>query len=236
MSSFMQGFAKLGFSRYWLMLPVLLLAACSQVPDIAPTQPGAVRGQEQTVGADKYYAQRVAEFKQQPTVDTAKVLREQYIQTSYYQPYTVAEQMRSAAMFEAIANKNWAQCLESTQLILADNYTSLNAHYGAMVCEFESKNIQQGEYHQQMLDSLIAAIWLSGDGKSAETAFTSISTAELYAFVQLHGFEVTGQRLRWIDNTPFDHMTINNPRDGYQFDWFFNISTQMAKQAQAVKP
>lgn len=218
------------------MLPVVMLVACSQVPNKTPTPADVAGGQEQTVGADQQYAELVAEFKQQPTTEAANKLRQQYIQTSYYQPYTVAEQMRSAAMFEAIANKNWPQCIETSQLILADNYTSLNAHYGAMVCEFESANIKLGEYHQQSLDSLIAAIWLSGDGKSAETAFFCMSTAELYAFVQLHGFEVTGQRLRWIDNTPFDHMTIHNPRDGYQFDWFFNISEQMAKQALSAKP
>lgn len=212
----------------WLGL-LLLINGCSQLPDqtsAAEADPAALAQHEV---ANQRYFDLVAEIEQRPDPARLKTLREHYVTTSFYQPYFMAERTLSSSMFEAIANKDWPDCLQQADRLLRHNYISLNAHYGAMVCQFESGQPEKGEYHQEVLDSLMAAIWESGDGKSPETAFFCTSTTELYAFVQLHGFDVKGQGLIWHNEKPYDRMIIHNPRDGHEFDWFFDISAQMAK-------
>lgn len=217
-------------NRSMLLVCVLLLSnGCSQLPVQAPAAKADPATLAQYEVANQRYVDLVAEVEQKPDPTRLKTLREHYVTTSFYQPYVMTERTLSSSMFEAIANKDWPGCLQQAERLLRHNYISLNAHYGAMVCQFESGQPEKGEYHQEVLDSLMAAIWESGDGKSPETAFFCTSTTELYAFVQLHGFDVKGQGLIWHNEKPYDRMTIHNPRDGHEFDWYFDISAQMAK-------
>lgn len=212
-----------------LVCGLLLLNGCSQLSAPAPATKVDPALLAQYEAANQRYFDLVAEIEQLPDPARLKRLREHYVTTSFYQPYFMVERTLSSTMFEAIANKDWQHCLQQTDRLLRHNYISLNAHYGAMVCQFESGQQEKGEYHQEVLDSLMTAIWESGDGKSPETAFFCTSTTELYAFVQLHGFDVKGQGLIWHNEKPYDRMTIHNPRDGQEFAWYFDISAQMAK-------
>ena len=185
--------------------------------------------QAQQDAADQQYQILLADAQQAPEPRRLSLLREAYIKTSAYKPYQMAERAISSLMFEAIAKKDWQQCLSHTSKLLAEQFISLNGHYGAMVCQFESGNTEQGEYHQEVLDGLMAAIWQSGDGKTPETAFFCTSTTELYAFINLHGFNAKAQALVWHEEQPYDVMTIVNPRDEHEFTWYFNINAQMAR-------
>jgi len=210
---------------------LLLLSGCAQQPE--PQQAAmpamSVAQQAQQEAADQQYQLLLADAQQAPEPRRLALLREAYIKTSVYKPYQMAESAISSLMFEAIAKKDWQQCLSHTSKLLAEQFISLNGHYGAMVCQFESGNTEKGEYHQEVLDGLMAAIWQSGDGKTPETAFFCTSTTELYAFINLHGFNAKAQALVWHEEQPYDLMTIVNPRDEHEFTWYFNISAQMAR-------
>lgn len=210
---------------------LLLLSGCAQQPEqqqaATPAMSAAQKAQQDA--ADQHYQLLLADAQQAPEPRRLSLLREAYIKTSAYKPYHMAERAISSLMFEAIAKKDWQQCLSHTAKLLAEQFISLNGHYGAMVCQFESGNTEQGEYHQEVLDGLMAAIWQSGDGKTPETAFFCTSTTELYAFINLHGFNAKAQALVWHQEQPFDLMTIINPRDEHEFNWYFNISAQMAR-------
>jgi hypothetical protein len=210
---------------------LLLLSGCAQQPE--PQQAAmpamSVAQQAQQEAADQQYQLLLADAQQAPEPRRLALLREAYIKTSAYRPYHMAERAISSLMFEAIAKKDWQQCLSHTTKLLAEQFISLNGHYGAMVCQFESGNTEQGEYHQEVLDGLMAAIWQSGDGKTPETAFFCTSTTELYAFINLHGFNAKAQALVWHEEQPYDLMTIVNPRDEHEFSWYFNICAQMAR-------
>lgn len=210
---------------------LLLLSGCAQQPEpqqaATPAMSAAQKAQQDA--ADQHYQLLLADAQQAPEPRRLSLLREAYIKTSAYKPYHMAERAISSLMFEAIAKKDWQQCLSHTSNLLAEQFISLNGHYGAMICQFESGNTEQGEYHQEVLDGLMAAIWQSGDGKTPETAFFCTSTTELYAFINLHGFNAKAQALVWHEEQPYDLMTIVNPRDEHEFSWYFNISAQMAR-------
>lgn len=211
---------------------LLLITGCAQQvvnqqQADAPAKSAAQHTQQQA--ADQQYQQLLAEAQLAPEPRRLSILREAYTKTSAYKPYSMAERAVSGLMFEAIAKRDWQQCLKHTSTLLTAQFISLNGHYGAMVCQFESGNTEQGEYHQEVLDALMAAIWQSGDGKTPETAFFCTSTTELYAFINLHGFNAKAQALVWHEEQPYDLMTIVNPRDEHEFSWYFNISAQMAR-------
>ncbi len=204
-------------------------AAMSASPPMSATPLMSAAQRAQQDAADQHYQLLLSEVQQAPEPRRLASLRQAYTKTSAYRPYSMVERALSSLMFEAIAKKDWQQCLSHTTKLLAEQFISLNGHYGAMVCQFESGNTEQGEYHQEVLDGLMAAIWQSGDGKTPETAFFCTSTTELYTFINLHGFNAKAQALVWHQEQPFDLMTIVNPRDEHEFNWYFNISAQMAR-------
>ncbi|MCF4009742.1 DUF4919 domain-containing protein [Rheinheimera sp. UJ63] len=208
----------------WVVL-MLQIVGCSQVS----TYPLDPLQQQRLAQANLQYKSLIADIEQSPDPARLATLRKHYISTSFYQPHTMTERVLSTAMFDAIKQQQWQDCLLQSDKILKTNYISLNGHYGAMLCHLESQQQPQGEYHQEVLDSLMAAIWQSGDGKSTASAFQATSTTELYTFIQMHGLDIQAQALLWQDDTPYDVMTIVNPRDGTEFVWYFDISAQMLR-------
>ena len=122
-------------------------------------------------------------------------LRMAYTGTENYAPYTDSEPSRTNEAFDRLKQKEFDKCLEIADGILNSNFTSLNGHYLAMACNFELNREDEGEYHRFVLKGLIDSIASNGDGRSIETAYTTISVAELRAFLQMMGLEVKKQSL-----------------------------------------
>lgn len=60
----------------------------------------------------------------------------------------------------------------------------------------------------------------------ARTAFHTTSTSELRAFIGLLGLRVRMQEVIRDEGRVFDRMSVVNPRDGAEFDIYFNITVQ----------
>lgn len=217
--------------RNMLAAITIVLSACTTVNTTqSPTPPDSVQSLTQIdhTQYDTRYNELVGTVKQAASVEDFEELREVYVFTSHYNPYFGPERTLSEAMFDAMAKEDWAACLSSSNKILDGNYISLNAHYGAMVCSFESSDKDAGDYHQYVLEGLLDAIWSTGDGKSTETAFFCTSTPELQAFIQLHGLQTESQALVHAEGKSFDMMDVKDPDSGKAFTWYFDISAQWA--------
>ncbi|WP_020208517.1 DUF4919 domain-containing protein [Gilvimarinus chinensis] len=204
-----------------LAVALVLVAACShtQTDDKATNLP-----------ADVTYHQLVDSVSSHTTLPDLISLREIYVQTSYYQPYSGPELVLSQVMFEALGAEDWKSCQRHAQTILDSNFISLPAHYAAMVCEEMLGNTDTSSFHQVLLDGLVEAIWSSGNGTSEEEAFFCTSTPELQAFIQIQGLEITGQALsEGEDGRAFDIMDIKEPLTERAFTWYFDITTQWQK-------
>lgn len=152
-----------------------------------------------------------------------------YPLTSKYSPYANVEQTQKLVAFESMEQENWNACLQATNRILAENYTSLTGHYGAMVCHSEAGQQSMGEYHNMMLDGFMGAIWRSGDGESPATAFYITSSNDLYAFVQLNGFMATGQSLVYYEQRPIDAINVQDPQTKQETTWYFDVTAQFRR-------
>jgi hypothetical protein len=153
-------------------------------------------------------------------------LREVYVYTKQYSPYMGPERRLLGDMFDAINASDYAVCLSVADEILDFNYISLSAHYGAMICSYAAEYQERGDFHEYVLDGLLDAIWASGDGQSKASAFYCTSTTELQAFIQLHGLTTVDQALVHEDGRSYDLMSVRDPQDEAEFDWYFDITAQ----------
>ena len=156
-------------------------------------------------------------------------IRNVYVKTKLYQPYFGSDILLDGAIFEALKEKDWPKCIEHANKLLTSNYTSLVAHYALLVCYKETEKLRLAADHNNLLDGFIESIWTTGDGKTMKTAFQTISTSELRAFIQLQGLNIVRQSLIRDKNGVYDLMTVKRSDDDEEFNLYFNITQQMSK-------
>ena len=199
-----------------LVVLVLLLGGCA-----SSSQPNLSLNT-----SDRDYYAQVEAVKAEPTIAKLVSLREAFVASSLYQPYGGPEATHSHDVMAAMNAGEWDECLEAVEQVLAQNYTNLLAHYGAMVCGEQNGQAEFAAYHDTILNGLVEAIWTTGDGTSEQTAFSTNSTPELQAFIKLQGLDTVAQALVESDAGMFDKMTVINGATGVEFDMYFSIQNQ----------
>ncbi|WP_371374507.1 DUF4919 domain-containing protein [Thalassotalea aquiviva] len=172
------------------------------------------------------YNELLSKVKVLPTLEDIVKLKNLYIQTDYYQPFLGDEHDLSVNLFQQINNKQWRKCLVSAKQILAENFISINGHYGAMACYFETEQHHHSKQHRTILSMLLEAMWSSGNGRSPEQAIYSTSNVELYSFLSLTGLEVVKQSLIEIGEKSYDKIGVKDPDTDEEFDLYFDVTTQ----------
>lgn len=153
-------------------------------------------------------------------------LRMAYTETPYYSPYAVKD---IKPMFDAMHEKNFARCTRLALQHLQKEAVSLAANYAAMVCYEALGNKDVSNHYRFILNGLIDSIVDSGDGKSTDTAFTTISGEELYSFIRLSGLAVESQSLVRKDGRVFDLMEVVDPETDKKVSLYFDVTIQTAK-------
>ncbi len=217
--------------RYLLVPAVLLVTACSQTP--TPSTPAAAVNEQKPAVvqinlADEAYLQQWQKVQAQPDVEGIKELRRLFIKTTSYGRAQMLDQNITPSIFQAMDQQHWADCQQKAQTLLKANAVSLNGHFTAMVCAEKTGDAALAARHKQLLDVLIEAIWATGDGKTPQTAFFCTGTAELYAFIRLHGLQATGQALLQEGDKAYDRMTLLDPDTKNTLTWYFDVSSQLA--------
>ena len=152
-----------------------------------------------------------------------------YPLTSLYDPTSDKEQSAKLLSQSYMQSQNWRQCWKVNQGLLMVNYSSLTGHYGAAICASELGNDALGRFHTAVLDSLIEAIWRTGNGQSVETPFYITSTNDLYAFIQLHQLVAVGQSIRYINRLPVQAIEVQNPETMRVKTWYFDVTPQFRR-------
>lgn len=194
-----------------IVLLSFLLSACTSAP----------QSLESLNDYDARYGALVNTVKTKPTLAAVIELRQIFVLANRSKVKTTSEKKLTQAMFNALDENDWPICIESANAALARNYNSLNGHYVAMACNFESGNKTIGQYHESVLNLLLEAIWTTGNGESIETAFHIISDVERNAFIEFHGLETTTQTVINHHNSIYDLMTLNDVHQNDTFDWYF---------------
>ncbi len=152
-----------------------------------------------------------------------------YPLTSFYDPHSDAEQSAMLLTESYTEQGNYPACLEVASKLLDINYSSLTGHFAASDCARLSGDADTARFHTWVLDNLIEAIWRTGDGQSPETAFMINSSADLYAFIQLHQLVAVGQDLVYLQKIPIQKITIQTPENNRISTWYFNVTPQFRR-------
>lgn len=211
------------FLTLCLMMQATISPAQSEPVDVKSTATDS-----ETTDFEADYQQQINHIKNNEVGADFTELRMAYTKTSAYSPYGAMERNFEVLMFQALNQGEHAQCVARANDLLARNYTSLRGHYGAMVCHYELEHQEQGQYHQFVIRGLIDSIRQSGDGKSTESAFITISTGEVHSFLQLVGYDVKGQAVSSSEGKAYDRMEVVHMESGEEKVYYFDISLQMA--------
>ena len=209
--------------RFSVLFVCLFITAC------AATEQNGTRIDQGSTPAKNQYAAMVEKIKDESPDADFLALRMAYAETENYKPYLGPKVEETQALLDAIKSGNYDKCIDLADDILQYNYTSLNAHFAAFLCNSEQKNSKKAEYHKYVVKGLMDSIGNSGNGQSPETAFLTISTEELQAFVQLMGFQIKNQSLMDKDGKTYEVMGVVNPKTGEELNLYFDITLQMAK-------
>jgi len=206
---------------FFSILFVLLLTACtSSMRDTSTTYHTTQNPH------DARYHVLVKAIKANPALPAITELRQVYMLTDRYKMNIATEKAIEDSLFEAMTTDKWSQCLQRAHQVIEHNYLSLNGHYAAMACSFETGKLAQGQYHESLLNMLLEAMWMSGDGESISTAFLSTTSVEITAFIEFHGFEIIQRVSHQKSANTIEVVTLKDPENGELFDWYFNIATQ----------
>jgi len=201
-----------------------VLAACSgQGVKDSESEPG-LRQQNQSE-----YRQLLEEAHQLSFTLDFDRLREAYVESSEYNPYGGVKLKGLPEAYRSVESADFDACLHNVDKVLKYNYMSLEAHMIGVLCSGQAGEFEREDQHRYMVEGLMTSIENSGDGKSQESAFLTISTSELRGFVRLKGLQVLDQSLVYDKQGIYDKMQVRDPESGEEYPLFFNVSQQFAQ-------
>lgn len=172
------------------------------------------------------YRQLLAEARQLSFTLDFNRLRDAFVESPEYNPYGGVKLKWLPEAYKSVEEGDFDSCLRNVDKVLEYNYMSLEAHMIGVVCSGQKGAFEQEDKHRYMVEGLMSAIESSGDGKSQESAFRTISTSELRGFVRLKGLQVLDQSIVYDKQGIYDKMQVRDPESGDEYALYFNVSQQ----------
>jgi hypothetical protein len=131
------------------------------------------------------------------------------------------------AMIPAINAKDHKEALKNAEIVLANDYVNMDAHFVAFVANRELGATEKAEFHRTVFRGLVDSIIRSGDGKSTEKAWVVINVHEEYVILRVLGLRPSEQSLLNKDGHAYDEMKVKNVEDGIEQTFYFNVDISM---------
>jgi hypothetical protein len=112
------------------------------------------------------------------------------------------------------------------QEIIQHNLTNGDGHFLAMVSLKHLGKQEETAKEKLIIDKILQSVLSSGDGKTAETAYFTVSTSEEYFVIRLLGLRPKSQSLIKKGEHSFDEMTVVG-EDGKETTLWFNTDTDV---------
>lgn len=208
------------FSRAFLPAAALALTV------VAAAHAATVENTEAAYQAELGKAKAAA-----PNADWA-ALRLAYSRRPSFTPSGQSDARRK--MLAAAGKSDCAAALPAARTVIAEAYVDIDAHMVAAFCEDAAGDKVAAQFDRDVGAGLIASIQ-TGDGLSADSAFTPISVAEEYAVMRALGVRVTDQALIQQGGHAYDMLTAVNRQD-QKVTYYFLIDRVLAAESAALRP
>jgi hypothetical protein len=113
------------------------------------------------------------------------------------------------------------------QEIIQHNLANGDGHFLAMVSLKHLEKQEDAARQKLIVDKILQSILSSGDGKTADTAWFTVSTSEEYFVIRLLNLRPKSQSLVNKGEHSFDEMTVVG-EDGKEITLWFNTDTDIA--------
>ncbi|MFV8783058.1 DUF4919 domain-containing protein [Microbulbifer sp. SA54] len=214
--------------RFALLGYAVLLAACAGKSGAPSGQPDVVLRQNQ----ESEYHQLLEEAQQLSFTLDFNRLRRAFVESPEYNPYGGVKLKWLPEAYKAVEQGDFDGCLQNVGKVLSYNYMSLEAHMIGVVCSGQKGAFEMEDRHRYMVEGLMASIEGSGDGRSQQSAFRTISTSELRGFVRLKGLQVLDQSIVYDQQGIYDKMQVRDPESGDEYALYFDVSQQFVRDGE----
>ncbi len=116
--------------------------------------------------------------------------------------------------------------LRKGQEIIQHNIANGDGHFLAMVALKHLEKQEEAAKEKLIVDQIVQSIMSSGDGKTADTAWFTVSTSEEYFVIRILGLRPKSQALVKNGTYSFDKMTVVG-EDGKETTLWFNTDTDI---------
>ncbi len=158
------------------------------------------------------------------TVDFLE-LRRAYADSAEYTDATDSDELK--AMYGAYHRGDYKEALKHSQQLLAKCYLDIDAHQVAFLANREMHVDEEAEFHHRIAHGLIQAIFQTGDGKTAETAWQVLTVHEEYVVLGVLGLQPGSQSLVHKGKHSYDVLEPTDPKTHEKVTLYFNIDKPM---------
>ncbi|HMO82210.1 MAG TPA: DUF4919 domain-containing protein [Pyrinomonadaceae bacterium] len=132
------------------------------------------------------------------------------------------EHPKRAEMVKAFGSNNHAEAVKLAEEVLDMEFYNHNIH-GAVSDSYKAlNNTEKSEYYNDLFHKAQHGLFLSGDGRSPETAYYVLSIPEEYRVMRELGLTVTVQSLLRVKGQAFDVLSGKDAK-GNEVSVYFNI-------------
>jgi uncharacterized protein DUF4919 len=218
----------------WLALALLPVGATAhespQRSEAAPQSEGA----PQREAAPQSYEALLERIKRGDSTVDFGALRLALAASPAYRPYNPEAESLRKEMLSAYAAEDYDTAHDRARRLLQANYLDIGGQMVSALVEKRLGNTELARFHQFMAVSLLRSILDSGDGKSPETAYVVIATAEEYAVLNLLGLRPGEQSLIHANGHSFDRLRAVGRDAGEPVTLYFNVDLPIAWLARSV--
>ncbi len=132
----------------------------------------------------------------------------------------------------AFESKNSERVIALSEPFLATCPIHIPTHYYRALALRDAGRTAEGKWHYDWFAGLIESILASGDGKSSETAYVTISVSEEYVLLSYLGLKLKSQGL--VPNPPRDRFVVED-EDRKEWVIWFNPAAHFARMNDLVK-
>lgn len=218
-----------------LWLAALLCAGCSK-QSAGPQDASAAAARERPAQADSdaaYYQERAAALVQGAVAELERTDFVRLRRGRLYAPRALGAGEALSLdkrLVVAAGARDQQATLDLSAKILADDLTHVHAHLARSVALRKLGRAKQADFHFAFARQLSQSILGSGDGKSAESAYTVFSEQEEHAVLKVTGYTMQSQALVQKDGRTFDVVTARKSKGGTSEALYFDVSELQAEQ------
>lgn len=205
--------------RFLLMIGALFCA-----PQALSAAPPTSVPSKAAPAAPASYAALMVRLKAGEHVNMGE-LREAYAREKDYTGYFGIDTKAATEALKAGENDKVLRLVDEA---LSESFVDIDAHFLAAAAHRAAGRTEQADAERAIGGALLDAIFATGDGKSAQTAFRVLSVGEEYIVLSVLELRLKQQHLR-TDGGVFDVMNVTDPATGKAFEIWFDISAFFGK-------